>query len=213
MKIVKPAVILLKRVNYDELLLTIEKAARTCYKSESKITEGSFKETEKFVGTLINRGHEAMIEHASLSFKIICDRGVTHEIVRHRMASYAMESTRYCNYSKDKFENELTFIDPRSAFDWNNYQYKIWEDAMAFAEDSYMEAVRSGMTPQEARSVLPHSIKSEIIVTMNCRELRHFLKLRTSKAAHPQMREVALMMYDIVKYNYPILVKDIKIDE
>ena len=164
---------------------------------------------------LIDRGHEAMIEHYNITFKFICDRGVTHEIVRHRIASYAQESSRYCNYSKDKFNNSITIINISTGFkyDFDNpndlEKYYEWQEAMKDAERHYMKLLKLGATPQEARSVLPNSLKTEIIVTMNLREWRHFFKLRTAKEAHPQMREVAIMALNILKEKIPIIFDDI----
>ena len=139
---------------------------------------------------LIERGHEAMIEHSSLSVKFTVDRGVSHELVRHRIASFAQESTRYCNYSKDKFDNGITFIKP---FFWEEgtEEYCNWEQAMSLAETGYLSAINMGATPQEARSILPNSTKTEITITANYREWRAFFRLRTAKAAHPQMQETS----------------------
>ena len=156
----------------------------------------------------IDSGHESVIEHEKISVRIVCDRGVTHEIVRHRIASYSQESTRYCNYTKDKFGNELTFIKP--CF-WNedSEEYKLWLNAMQIVENSYNEMIELGSKPQEARSILPNSLKTEIIVTMNLREWRHFFKLRTSNRAHPQMQEVAKMLLKQFKKEIDILFDDI----
>lgn len=152
-----------------------------CYKSEDKITENG-ESAKDFIKKLIDRGHEAMIEHSSLSVKFIVDRGVSHELVRHRIASFAQESTRYCNYGKS---GEVTFIKP-FFFQDDSLQYDTWYDAMQFAENSYLHLVNDlKRSPQEARSVLPNSTKTEIIVTANYREWRNFFKLRTAKAAHP----------------------------
>lgn len=200
--------ILEQEINPVLVMKHIEKAGRVCYKSENMISDGT---DEKFIKKILERGHESVIEHVSLTFRIICDRGVTHELVRHRIASYSQESTRYCNYSKDKFGNELTFIRP-CFWDDDCVQYKLWEQAMRQVEESYFALIKEGALPQEARSVLPNSLKTEILVTMNLREWRHFLKLRTSKAAHPQMRQVAVMIYDILSEKLPIIFKDIEID-
>lgn len=212
MKIINPSVELISGIDGNEILKIIELAGRTCYKSEDKITEESAK---NFVKMLIDRGHEAMIEHYNITFKFICDRGVTHEIVRHRIASYAQESSRYCNYSKDKFNNSITIINISTGFkyDFDNpndlEKYYEWQEAMKDAERHYMKLLKLGATPQEARSVLPNSLKTEIIVTMNLREWRHFFKLRTAKEAHPQMREVAIMALNILKEKIPIIFDDI----
>ena len=191
-----------------EILKKIERIGRTCYKSEDRITDDS---AVKFVKMLVENGHEAMIEHVHVSVRIICDRGVSHEIVRHRMASYAQESTRYCNYGKDKFGKEITVIEPNF---WNDKPdcKKVWEEAMKQAEEAYMKLIELGATPQEARSVLPNSLKTEIVVTMNLREWRHFFKLRTDKAAHPQIREIAVPLLKAFKEKIPVVFDDINCD-
>lgn len=208
MKIIKPSVEFMTPVDGATMLKAIEQCGRVCYKSEDKITDGS---AEKFVAGLIKRGHEAVIEHCSFTLKFICDRGVSHEIVRHRVASYCQESTRYCNYSKDGFGNEITVIDP-CFFDETSPAYGEWYNACAETEKRYFNMLAAGCSPQEARSVLPNSLKTEVVMTANIREWRHFFKLRCAKAAHPQMREVALMALQMCKDNIPVLFDDIVID-
>ncbi|WP_297423925.1 FAD-dependent thymidylate synthase [Clostridium sp.] len=208
MKIIKPYVILEDNINGEEILKKIEKIGRVCYKSENNISEES---AEKFIGNIIKRGHESVIEHVSLSVRVICDRGVTHEIVRHRIASYSQESTRYCNYSSDKFGNELSFIKP-CFWEETSESYKIWEKVMSQIEKDYITLIGNGAKPQEARSILPNSVKTEIVMTMNLREWRHFLKLRTSSAAHPQMREVAVIILNKFKKILPVIFDDININ-
>lgn len=187
----------------------IEKAGRVCYKSENNISNDS---AEKFIRNILKRGHESIIEHASITFKIVCDRGVSHEIVRHRIASYSQESTRYCNYSQDKFGNELSFIKP-CFWETDSESYKIGESTMLQIEKNYFSLIDNGASPQEARSILPNSLKTEIYVTMNLREWRHFLKLRTSKTAHPQIQEVSIMIYDILVKKLPAIFDDIEITQ
>lgn len=210
MKIVKPSIEIYTPLDEKYILQLIEKIGRTCYKSEDKITEDSYK---KMIKKFIDSGHHAMIEHYSISIKVICDRGVTHEIVRHRIASYAQESTRYCNYASGKFGNEITVIDPcfwkEINYGSNKAKQNIWQQAIKYAENSYLKLIELGATPQEARSVLPNSLKTEIVMTMNLREWRHFLTLRTSKAAHPQMREVANMILLEFKSKLPVVFEDI----
>ena len=209
MKIIKPSYEIMTKINREEILKTLEMAGRTCYKSEDKITKES---AGRFVKTLIKSGHEAMIEHFNLTIKFICDRGVTHEIVRHRVASYAQESTRYCNYSQDKFGNEITVIEPyffANNDDDSNYYY--WKESCEWAEEYYFKLLKNGATPQEARSVLPNSLKTEIVVTMNMRELRHFLRLRTAKVAHPQIREIAIPLLNELQEKLPEIFGDIEI--
>ena len=188
MKIVKPSVELIWITENPEY--QIEVAGRTCYKSEDKITETS---SADFSRKMTKLGHHAMIEHAVASFRIICDRGITHEIVRHRLASFAQESTRYCRYSDDKFDGQCSFIEPPSL---NEDQRITWIDACECAEDKYFEMLYFGCSPQIARSVLPTCLKAELVMMANFREWRHFISLRGSKSAHPQIRPIA---YDIWK--------------
>mgnify|MGYP002528520719 CR=1 FL=1 len=157
---------------------------------------------------IIKRGHEAVLEHCSFTVKFICDRGVSHEIVRHRMASYCQESTRYCNYGKGKFGEEITVIEP-CFWPEGSDLYWAWKNACLISEQCYFSLLKSGATPQEARSVLPNSLKTEVVMTANIREWRHFLKLRCSPAAHPQMREVALILLDKVHALIPVCFDDI----
>ena len=207
MKIIEPSVELINEIDAEKIMRHIELAGRVCYKSESRISD---KTAEKFIANILKSGHESVIEHISLTFKIICDRGVTHEIVRHRLASYSQESSRYCDYSNDKFGNELTFIKPCFwAEDDENFQ--LWKDTMAQLEKTYLEMRKNGARPEQARSILPNSLKTEIFMTANLREWRHFLKLRTATRAHPQMREVALKIYKILNENLPVLFSDIEV--
>lgn len=186
----------------------VEAAGRTCYLSER--VEGDT--TEAFIQRLMKRKHWSVLEHASISLRFICDRGVTHELVRHRLASYSQESTRYCNYSKGKFGNEITVIEP-CFWEENSPEYQMWKKACEFSETMYMDLLNEGATPQQARSVLPNSLKTEIVVTMNVREWRHFLEMRwvgIAGAPHPQMVELAKLAYDILVDHYPLFFEDIK---
>ena len=208
MKIVDASFEILDLFEPNKILKNIEEYGRVCYKSETSITEDSAK---LFVEKLIKNGHESVIEHEKMTIKFICDRGVSHEIVRHRIASYSQESTRYCNYTKDNFGNELTFIKP-TFWKENSPEYNLWLNAMQYAEKSYLNLINKNVPPEQARSVLPNSLKTEIIVTMNLREWRHFFKLRTSKKAHPQMREIAVPLLLKLKNTIPIIFDDILID-
>ena len=201
MKIVKPSVELLWVTDNAEY--QIELAGRTCYKSEDKITKDS---AQLFSQKMRQFGHHAMIEHAVASFKIITDRGITHEIVRHRLASYAQESTRYCNYSSDKFENQCSFIEPPNLTD---SQKEIWECACLESEKKYFELLSNGCSPQIARSVLPNCLKTEIVMMANFREWRHFISLRGSTAAHPQIRPVAYEVWEILMKQAPSIFEDL----
>ena len=205
MNIITPYTEIMDDINGQEILKKIEKCGRVCYKSEGKIKDGS---AEKFVANIIKRGHEAVLEHASFTVKFVIDRGVSHEIVRHRLASYCQESTRYCNYIKDDFGSEITVIKPffleegtPAWFYWMNSCYK--------AEREYFSLLDWGCTAQEARSVLPNSLKTELVMTANLREWRTFFKLRTAEAAHPQMREVTIPLLNELKKLIPIVFDDI----
>ncbi|MGD8837647.1 MAG: FAD-dependent thymidylate synthase, partial [Desulfobacteraceae bacterium] len=178
---------------------------RTCYKSEDKITDGS---ALKLLKALNKSGHHSVFEHISVSVRIVCDRGITHEIVRHRLCSFSQESTRYANYSKDKFGNEITVIRP---FFWKNdsQEYKEWHRLMEEAEKSYLNLLEIGATPQEARSVLPNSLKTEIIVTANLREWKHIFRLRCHKASHPQIRQIMLPLLNEFRKILPVYYNDL----
>lgn len=170
----------------------IEYAGRISYKSEDKIFPGS---ASGFVERILTQQHESVIEHVSASVLFVTDRGVSHEIVRHRIASYTQESTRYCNYSKDKYDNSVAFILPVRFYDLSekyNERYARWVHGMTEAEDLYLTELQCGATPQEARDFLPNSLKTEVAMTANMREWRYFFKLRTHQSAHPQMRDLAL---------------------
>lgn len=205
MRIIEPSFEILDCPDGLILLQKIELAGRVCYKSEANITSDS---AIAFVRRILKNGHESVLEHEKISARVICDRGVSHEIVRHRIASYSQESTRYCNYSLNKFQSELTFIRP---FFWNNdpEKFRIWQDTMAMIEQSYLMLIEKGASPQEARSILPNSLKTEIIITMNIREWRHFFRLRSATTAHPQMQEIAGAMLKAFQSHVPIVFEDI----
>lgn len=206
MKIIHSGAELILPPTYSYLLTMIELAGRSCYKSEDKITDDS---AETFVKSLIARGHEAVLEHASLTVRFTCDRGVSHEIVRHRLAAYCQESTRYCNYSKGKFGSEITVIEP-SQLDRRSVAYKAWEIACSMAEGAYLDMLDAGCTPQEARAVLPNSLKTEVVMTANLREWRHFFRLRCAQAAHPDMRAITIPLLRKCKTRYPVFFADIE---
>ena len=191
-------------------LQLIERIGRVCYKSEGMITPDG-ESAKKFVKKLIASGHEAMLEHSSLSVLFTVDRGVTHELVRHRIMSFAQESTRYCNYVNGKFGNEITVVKP-VFWDEGSIEYDRWRRACQAAEDSYIKLIQSNAQPQEARSVLPTSTKADITLTGNYREWRHFFRLRAADAtgpAHPQMKEVTRPLLDDLHYLIPVVFDDI----
>lgn len=192
----------------DQMLANIAAAGRVCYQSESKSDDATF------VRKRIRQGHESILEHEKISVRIICDRGVSHELVRHRIASYSQESTRYCNYSKGKFGSELTFIRPY----WDDRSISAemirlracWQEACLNAEWSYKKMIDAGCTPEAARAVLPNCLKTEVVMTANLREWRHFFKLRCAPAAHPDMRIIANMLLTVFKDVVPVVFDDIE---
>jgi thymidylate synthase (FAD) len=202
--IVKPSATLVYPTTYFDVLEKLERIGRVSYKSEDRITEDS---AESFVRMILRAGHESVIEHHSETVLFIVDRGVSHEIVRHRIASFTQESTRYCDYHKKGsiavIEPPLTTHDARAE----------WYGAMEAACDVYTMLRNQGVRPQLARDVLPHSLKTELYMTANLREWRHFLRLRTAKAAHPQMREVTIPLLAQFRTAFPVLFEDIACDE
>lgn len=197
MQIINPSYKILTPISVGGIdeLHKIEQVGRVCYKSEDLIKEDS---AADFVKRLIKRGHEAMIEHSQMTVIFTVDRGVSHEMVRHRLASFAQESTRYCNYSKEKFGDQITVIRPYFLEEGSG-AYNAWLYVMEEAEQAYMTMLRCGCSPQAARSVLPNSLKTDIVITANYREWRTIFKLRTAVGAHPQMREVMRPLLDEVK--------------
>ncbi len=206
MKLIKPSYEILTPIDGLVELKAIERAARTCYKSKGAVTEDG-ESAKKLIRRLIESEHEAMLEHSFLSVKLTVDRGVTHELVRHRMASFAQESTRYCNYSGKKFGRDVRFVIPYF-FEDKPDAMEIWKEACAKAEQAYFDLLDGDATPQEARTVLPNSTASDIVVTANFREWRHILKLRTAKDAHPQMREVMCPLGAELKRRIPVIFDD-----
>lgn len=201
MKIIKPsATIEAFTPNLNEV---IEAAGRTCWKSEDKIEPGS---AGPFIQRLKGFKHESVLEHGSITVRFIVDRGVSHELVRHRHCSFSQESTRYCNYGKD---GELTFIDPcffvGRPEDWN-----AWKTLCQESEACYLAMLEHGCKPQEARSILPNSLKTEIVVTSNPRDWRHIFSLRCDRAAHPQMREVMIPLWGEFCKRWPELFDDVE---
>lgn len=205
MKIIKPSYEILGSPDGEQMIRNIELCGRVCYKSEDRITDQS---AAKFISMIMKSGHESVLEHEKITVRVVCDRGVTHEIVRHRLASYSQESTRYCNYSQDKFGNELTFIKP-CYFEEGDERYALWVKAMEEAERNYFALLDAGAKPEEARGVLPNALKTELVMTMDIREWRHFFRLRTAGRAHPQMRELACMILAGFKERIPVLFDDI----
>jgi thymidylate synthase (FAD) len=203
MEIVKASAMLLdEEPEGDPWLRRLEYYGRISWKSEDKITDES---APRFIKMLRDVGHESVLEHVSLSVKFVVDRGVSHEIVRHRIASYTQESTRYCNYKK----KGVVFIEPPLPDDDAR---KLWFHSVSVAEATYLNMLDRGISPQIARSVLPNSLKTELFMTANLREWRHFFKLRTAKEAHPQMREVTIPLLRQFQSAVPVVFDDITVE-
>ena len=208
MRVINAGYEIISDLNGAEILKHIERCARVCYKREDRITDGS---AEKMVAALIRSGHEAMLEHYSFTVKFICDRGIANELVRHRIASFAQESSRYCCYAKDKFGKELTFINP-CFWEPDSDNYARWFHEMDEAEKTYLAMIEDGATPEQARDILPISIKTEIVMTANLREWRHFFKLRAEEVTgkpHPQMLEITIPLLKELKQKVPVVFDDI----
>ena len=205
MRILAPSSEIMTPLDGDAVLRHIELCGRVCYKSENRITPES---AENFVRSIIARKHEAVLEHFSFSVRFIVDRGVSHEIVRHRLASYCQESTRYCNYVNDKFGSEITVIKPYYLNE-GSVAFEEWKTACRRAEEAYVWLIQAGYSPQEARAVLPNSLKTELIMTANLREWRTVFRLRCSEKAHPQMREVMTPLLLKCNERAPVIFEDI----
>lgn len=203
MKLIEQGFELIDVLDPMNMLQKIERAGRTCYKSEDKITQTS---AEGFVQRILKSGHHSVIEHVNITVRFITNRGVTHELVRHRLAAYSQESTRYCNYGGD----DIVYITPVWWNDTSPKQQQTFISQLEHAELTYKELLRAGWSPQQAREVLPNALKTEIVVTANVREWRHILTLRCSKAAHPQIRELMLPLLDCFSTRLPVLFDDIR---
>jgi thymidylate synthase (FAD) len=240
-KIIKPYILFEnpEEVDEEKVLERLERYGRICYKSEHKIGPGS---ARRFAAGLIAKGHNSVLDHEKVTVRVVCDRGVTHEVVRHRIGAYSQESTRYCNYSGDRFGNEISVIGPFFFDRFGQYrsvhvpcglrgcpeggvsfdsasleplnEFDVWCLAMRFSEWAYATLINVfGCSPQQARSVLPNSLRTEIVITYDLTEWRHFLRLRTSRRAHPQMREIAIPLLRAFRHYLPTLFEDIPIPE
>lgn len=205
MHLVDPKFEILTKVDGEEILKFLEKCGRTCYKSEDKITEDSAK---KLIKAIISSGHESVIEHFVITVKFLCDIGFYKDITRHRMASFSIESTRYCNYSKGKFGGELTFINPVN-IKQGSKEYEIWKNCMEDIENHYLDMANLSATPDMLRMMLPHSTAASVVCTANLREWRHILKLRSSKRAHPSIHTLMIDLLKEFQARIPVVFDDI----
>lgn len=205
------------REDGESALRLIELAGRVCYKSESRIGDGT---AESFVANIIRRGHESVLEHAGLAVRFVCGRAIAQQITRHRIPSYSMESQRYCNYAEEKFGDQITVIEPlffdpheRAAYDsaMTRYapKYEIWHDAIESCEYAYKNLLERGATPQEARAVLPNCTKTELIMTVNFRGWRQFLKTRTASGVDPELRYLTIPLLKRLKDLIPVVFDDV----
>ncbi len=205
MKIIDPSFTILACPEPEAILGLLEAAARTCYKSEDRMGPGT---AAPLLRRIIRLGHESVVEHIVVTVRIICDRGVSHELVRHRLASFSQESTRYANYAGERFGREITVIRPLFWAE-DSESYHLWHAAMAACEQAYLALIDAGASPQEARSVLPNSLKTEVVMTANLRQWRHILRLRCAPAAHPQMRQIMLPLLAEMARRVPVLFEDL----
>lgn len=220
MQIIEPSVKIITPLHGLELLAFIEDCGRTCYQSYD-----SSNELGNMTRMLIKNGHESVLEHFSITIKAVMDIGAYKDLTRHRHASFSIESTRFCNYSRGKFGKELKFIDPCNIKKYDDTirdvsftepfytnEYKLWYNTMSFIEKQYLKMSSLGMKPDQLRLILPHSTAAEVCMTANLREWRHILKLRTAKAAHPSVRQIMLIILNKFKEEIPIIFDDINID-
>lgn len=207
MKIIEPS-IEVQNFNGEQIMKNIEQACRTCYRSEDKISNESYKTLLK---NCITRGHESVMEHEKITIRMVCDIGVYKDLTRHRIASFSIESTRYCNYGKDKFDNEIKFIKPCN-IDEDSDLYVFWKHTMERIEMNYLHMAEHGATPDQMRMILPHSTAAEVCMTANIREWRHILDLRTKKMTHPSIRQILIPLLLLFKTEMPELFGDIEYD-
>lgn len=222
MKIIEQYVEMMEPIDAEAILNKIEDAYRNCYKSEGRNPEHDQEKRDRLIRNCIKAGHESALEHANLTFRVVTNRGVSHEWVRHRIGvAYSQESTRYCNYGND--DNGITVIWPWFLGNKNlalsnpqigETKLSIWGKAVRDAESNYLKLLEKGCTAQEARGVLPNDLKTEIVCTMNVRSMRHFFKLRASKKAHPQIHDLALQLFmTMIRGGLTVLFEDVQIDK
>lgn len=208
MKIIDP-IIEVENYSGTKIMKNIERACRTCYRSEGNITEESYK---KLLSNCINRGHESVLEHEKITIRMTCDIGVYKDLTRHRFGSFSIESTRYCNYGKDKFDNELKFIKPCN-IDGSSELYSNWIGAMDFIEKEYIAMSNNGATPDQLRMILPHSTAAQVTMTANIREWKHILDLRTKSMTHPSIRQLLIPLLLKFKKDMPEIFDSIEYDK
>lgn len=207
MRLIDPLVEV-EKYNGLQIMKNIERACRTCYRSEGSITDESYK---NLIRNCINRGHESVLEHEKITVRITGDIGTYKDLTRHRIASFSIESTRYCNYGKDKFDNQIKFIKP-CHINEGTEEYKIWHNCMEDIEEAYLNMAKLGCIPDQMRMILPHSTASQYTMTANIREWRHILDLRTKVMTHPSIRQILIPLLLKFKSDMPELFNDIEYD-
>lgn len=207
MRLQTSKVTLVNPIRYEDALSILNEAGRTCYQSYQE--ENDKNENEKFVKRIISSGHESVIEHVSVTAKVVTNRAVTHQIVRHRIASYSQESQRYCNYTLDKFDNNVVFIEPVWFKEASLEQKHEFRELLKNSEEAYFNLIDTGLNPEQARAVLPNACKTTIVMTFNLREWRHFFKERCSKHADPEIRVIASKLLQALYNCYPVVFEDI----
>lgn len=208
MKIVEPY-IEVEKINGIEIMKKIERACRTCYRSEGSITQDSYK---RLLTNCITRGHESVLEHEKITVRMLVDIGVYKDLTRHRIAAFSIESTRYCNYGKDKFENEIKFIKPCNIKE-NSEIYSKWKNTLEVVENNYLEMAKLGATPDQMRMILPHSTAAEVTMTADIREWKHILSLRTTQYVHPAIRQIMIPLLLYFKKEMPEIFSQVEYDE
>ena len=205
MKLIKPRFEIIGEHDWYDILKHIEKIGRTCYQSHNSLCD--FARTINFVDSLIKRGHESILEFYDIEVRFICDRAIANQIVRQRICSFVQSSTRYCNYSKDKFGGEITCIDKGY---FTDYKHKTeWINTLRTCEEQYLKMIEQGYSPERARDVLPLTTATELVVKTNLREWRHILKLRTAKECHPDLLDLTVPLLKELKELIPIIFDDI----
>ena len=207
MRIVEPW-IKVEKIDGKKIMKRIERACRTCYRSEGKITEDSYK---NLINNCITRGHESVLEHEKVTVRIYSDVGSYKDLTRHRFASFSVESTRYCSYDKDKYGNEIAFMNP--IYMENKEMYEIWKKTMQDIENGYIKMKALGATTDMCREILPHSTAAEYTMTANIREWKHILELRTTNHVHPSIRQVLIPLLKYFKEEMPEIFGEVEYDE
>lgn len=208
MKLIEPS-IQIEKVDYKQMMKNLERACRTCYRSEGKITEESYKTLLK---NCINRGHESILEHEKVTIRMVCDIGVYKDLTRHRIASFSIESTRYCNYGKDKFDHQIKFIKPVNIQEGTE-TYVGWYKTCQAIEENYINMSNAGATPDQLRMILPHSTAAEVTMTANIREWKHIFSLRCTNHTHPAVEQVMIPLLLHFKKEMPEIFENIEYDE